>query len=40
VNHHTERYLTACCTASTSHFIAAKTAHNLPIVDAPADDDT
>jgi hypothetical protein len=31
---------TACCTASTSHFIAAKTAHNLPIVDAPADDDT
>jgi hypothetical protein len=30
---------TACCTAFTSHFMATKTAHDLPIVDAPTDDD-
>jgi hypothetical protein len=30
---------TACCTASTSHSMAAETAHDLPIADAPAGDD-
>jgi hypothetical protein len=30
---------TACCTAFTSHFMATKTAHDLPIADAPTDDD-
>jgi hypothetical protein len=30
---------TACYTASTSHSMAVKTAHDLPTVDTPADDD-
>jgi hypothetical protein len=30
---------TTCCTASTSHSMAAKTAHDLPITNAPIDDD-
>jgi hypothetical protein len=30
---------TACCTTPISHSIAAETAHNLPITDAPAGDD-
>jgi hypothetical protein len=30
---------TACCTASTSHSVATKTAYDLLIANAPTDDD-
>jgi hypothetical protein len=30
---------TACCTASTSHSVAAETAHDLPIIDVSTGDD-
>jgi hypothetical protein len=30
---------TACCTAPISHFMAAETAHDLPIANKPTDDD-
>jgi hypothetical protein len=35
----TFQLFTACCTAPVSHFMAVKSAHDLPITDKPAGDD-